>query len=258
MRRVNFFFHIPNSFKEWSANVFLLNLEDTKFLLSQAWSLNVELFYYIFITVVARSKKWTLIWFLVSILYCAYLYYIEAIFLERYVSIPGASIAFSLGGMVYFYRDSIKLRVGLHLPFAIGAYFLYIFYASDINRFGADLNGLDALFTVGSFGLYPCLIFSAYLLAVLSKIKLTGKLYRYDKFLGNLAYPIFLGHWLVFLVVDFLFIPFENKTSFFLASFVLINILSMFVFHYIEAPVNVLRERFKARLKAVQASKGIA
>jgi peptidoglycan/LPS O-acetylase OafA/YrhL len=109
---------LPASFGDWVANLTLLYLPSgNTFNVSPAWSLRVELFFYAAMLVLTRRLWLVVAWLGASILYAVWMEHQGTTFIDRYTSIFGASIAFSIGASVYYLRQ-FKRIPDWHIPIA--------------------------------------------------------------------------------------------------------------------------------------------
>lgn len=100
---------LPGNIAEWSRNVFLVfHFESMPRLSPATWALTVELFYYLAICVgISKNSKWTIIWFLGSVCYTLFLLWSGADWSQRYFTIPAASLPFSLGALIFHFKDQV-------------------------------------------------------------------------------------------------------------------------------------------------------
>ncbi len=173
-------------------------LYDRKFrLVPPTWSVGVEIINYALLWLfVARRPAWALGTFV-----CAVAYHLIALGLGsglwyRYQPFYAAVLPFSLGALVYFSQPQIR-RVGdrtARLTAGVAC--------------SAWVGGLIACGILGShasasFDLfyYFNLVALAGLVAALTHPAWSGQFAVAGKFLGDLAYPIFLVHWLIGFIV---------------------------------------------------------
>ena len=109
---VNRKIYMPSDTGQWLWNIFIvspslypINLEPR--LVSPAWALTVEIFYYILIAAgISRSKSLTWIWFIASIGYYYATYLMGYDFGWRSKGLLCASLPFSFGSLLYYYKSS--------------------------------------------------------------------------------------------------------------------------------------------------------
>jgi peptidoglycan/LPS O-acetylase OafA/YrhL len=239
---------LPETPLEWLGNLTLLYPFDAKLSISPAWSLRIELIYYAALLLLARNRWVVITWFAFSLLYILHLEYSGAQFIERYTSVLGSSIAFSLGALVYYLRRITRLPAW-HVPLAALLYLIHLCYAPEIWGFSRSGSGFSGLFNVGHYGLYGAIVLGAYLLfAIVCNDKKQHGWYNFGHQLGNLAYPIFLIHWSIAILCLALGISFEQKSYFIPVSFVLLNTSAILLYWVVEKPINVgLRNKIRER-----------
>jgi peptidoglycan/LPS O-acetylase OafA/YrhL len=238
---------MPESLADWVSNLTLFYNFKGTLLISQAWSLEVELVFYVAMIFLVRSKYVVVAWFLASLSYVLYQHYIGAVFYERYSTVLGGSIAFSTGALIYYFRRVTAIRAW-HLPIAIVAYFAHFLFAGDI--WGFDSSQFSLAFSAGNFGLYGNLVLGAYLLyAIVSYKERDGPFASFGRAMGDIAYAVFLSHWALVLLMTAMGFDFFDRPTFVITHFVLLNIVSVLLYRWIERPVNRhFRDKIRARV----------
>jgi peptidoglycan/LPS O-acetylase OafA/YrhL len=163
------------------------------------WSVGVELLNYALLYVVVARGKHAALWVAIG----AASYHVFGLWRgdsldDRYFPFYAALLPFALGALIYFYsRSSSKIspRKALLLcsPVAIVCVLAGVFGGIQ------DTWLFEVMFYLNM--LFQCL-------AVLALARMTQLPYRrLDKAVGDLSYPVFLGHWLVGYVIAALFFP---------------------------------------------------
>ena len=103
---------LPTTYSEWASNLSLIFWSQTPIeivprMAPATWALTIELFFYLIIGLVSSSKVSTLTWVSVSVLYTIYFNLTSHIGLG-YGTIWLASLPFSLGAMVYHFKNEIS------------------------------------------------------------------------------------------------------------------------------------------------------
>lgn len=230
---------LPSSFNMWFQNIFIFGLKDSQIrLVPPAWSLNVELIFYIFIALIfSRKKSFSCIWFTISAIYTGFLIYNHYDFSTRYYPIYAASLPFSTGSLIFYYKEKLNFlsKNGLLLVSS-----LYI-----TNSIFSNYIWEDATFE----GLYVSYILSAFILIYLLNIKtkqIPTKLKNFDKLLGNMSYPIFLVHWPIASIVSEFIFNYNKPNFIFVATCLLAaNIYSLIIINLIEKPIDVYRNKIR-------------
>jgi len=170
--------------KQLFQNVTLIELGSSEVILvPPAWSLTVEFAYYLaMIAGLSRHRYVSIAWFSLSLIYTAWLIASDAPFSERYYPIAAASLFFSIGALVYWYRASLHW---LRLPSLAFWPLLLLFCFSPMLL---ESVGLDRLM----IGFYlPTFLFVSLVVTATQSSEL-----QHDRWLGDLAYPMFLLHFL--------------------------------------------------------------
>jgi peptidoglycan/LPS O-acetylase OafA/YrhL len=236
---------LPDEPQNWLANISLLYPFESQLTITPAWSLRVERVYYFALIFLSRNIKIVICWLLFSAIYILYLEYSFAPFNEKYNTVFGASISFSLGALTYHLSKKISLGKS-HLYIALVLFSMHLWFAPDIWNFSRENIGFDMLFKPEHYGLYSCIILGAYLLLAIISNDVNSQLSSLGVYFGYLAYSVFLIHWVVAIFVVGIGISFDEKLNFLLVSFALINIMSLALYWFIERPINN-NIRFKLR-----------
>jgi peptidoglycan/LPS O-acetylase OafA/YrhL len=163
---------------DWLQTLSIIGLQPrSPILIVPAWSLHVEIIYFILIgAVLGRSRLLTTLWFFGSLAMAIVAIVRGVSFDWLYFSPFGSSVAFATGAMVYQYRQ--------HLP---------VFSPK------VALTSCGVFFVVGSMmpfevaragGLHASIVIAAIAIAALRNMPAL----RWDAALGDLAYPVFLLH----------------------------------------------------------------
>ncbi len=212
-----------------------------------AWALTVELFFYVLIGLgVSRNKRTTLIWFVVSVIYHLAAIIFQLGFTHRYFTIFAASLPFATGAMIFHYKyeftqsiNRVKGRFGYYLP-----YILFIFFLANLV--------LGYFAQSWGFFFYSNYILCAFLVAVLSERKTLPYISKkFDRWMGDFSYPIYLIHMQIGLVVVVVChaIGIELKRPNLVLMFIsipLIFLCSWIITVVIERPIELLRTKIKS------------
>lgn len=162
-------------------------------LVPPSWSVAVELINYFALWMVGARSRTLAIWLLViGVAYHLASFLSGAGWGQRYSPFYAAFLPFSLGALIYFFRNSIAPS---HLR--------YMAYASKIAcaiwlgnvALCGFLGGLNGRF-FELFFYINLVTFAVFLYASISSARADSS-GRWDKLLGDLAYPVFLTHWVV-------------------------------------------------------------
>ena len=103
---------------------------DVTLLVSQSWSLRVELVFYVAMIFLVRNFAVVVVWFVLSLLYVVYLLYTNAPFHEYYTTVLGPSLTLSAGALIYYSMKKYRIR-GWHVPVATVAFFGHMVFSGD-------------------------------------------------------------------------------------------------------------------------------
>lgn len=239
----------PKSITELIGNFTLVAYWKSSLSIFQAWSIRVELVYYALMVFLCRDRRLVLIWLICSVFICAYHINENSPFYLRYSTVAGASIAFALGAAVYHLKKLLRLST-LHLYISSFVFFLHLIFASRIWNFIPDTQNFEIIFVPHHYGIYGNCLAAAYLIwAIASSTQnpsKSDKLEKIGKPLGDIAYAIFLTHWIAAMVVVNLGISGKNKLIFVPLTLIVLHIISFTLFKAVEAPINSrLRDRIR-------------
>ncbi|WP_157976629.1 acyltransferase family protein [Parahaliea mediterranea] len=246
----------PDSLQSWLANISLaFSPPSGTFSLSPAWSLQVELFYYIAMLLLSRNLLVVAIWFACSVCYVLWLDADGASFTQRYASIGGASIAFSSGSLVYWLA---KLRPShpRWLALALAGFIGHLLLAPELWQFERHYPTVSWFFEAHHFGLYGNIFFASLLMYALAAHMVTNKTSPAQAWLGRLAYPVFLCHWIAAVIVLQAGVLFEDRFSFVSLGVIVTLGLGTCLYQFVERPIethyrNRIRQKAHQRLPAI-------
>jgi peptidoglycan/LPS O-acetylase OafA/YrhL len=233
---------IPMDGSEWFSNLLLWQLTDSPtIVIPPAWSLYVEVFFYLVIAFIARARGIVVLWFLVSLLYTVWMIVNGYSFSDRYYPPVAASLFFSTGAIIYFLAKEGRYYFFdlFSAPIIYGLLALFVIFPFVIGDFGGGRHWL------GYYGAGA--LFAILLTALVVTARLNGG--KLDKFMGDLAYPIFLSH---FLAVGFVNLITDNRfavtghTNFIFATLVCFLISFAFV-KWIEPLIERIRNQVRGR-----------
>jgi len=192
LNRINGALVLPKTVEDWLANIFILGLYPESIapmprLIPQAWALHVELIVYILIGLFfGRSKIIVTMWCAAGVLYhiAANIYGYP-----RYSPVYAASLAFSLGAILYHYKESIFAVFQPSRKLSISIWVLYLLYVFIVGT--VDF---------GKTKLYFYLNFPLFFICLLVLLNLNASFKKYikiDRYLGDYSYPVYLSHWFI-------------------------------------------------------------
>jgi peptidoglycan/LPS O-acetylase OafA/YrhL len=203
-----------------------------------AWSIAVEIVMYAFLSLgIARRRSYAYLLLAAAVAYHAATFMGEAGWHDRYFEPISATLSFSLGTLIYFWRKDGLLRVPSRaiLP-------LFGIWLANMVAGGLVLPP-EYIFAEG---FYANIVIGVPLVAALADWRPGAALRSVDQYLGKLAYPVFLCHWLAGFAVALAFfepnargMPFALTTT---AASLLVAVL-MAALH--EALVEPLRRKIR-------------
>lgn len=147
------------------------------YLLIPAWSLAVEVIYYALIPVLARTKRSTLAWLMLSLCYAVWSIWTQPKFSDFYFSAITATVPFSVGAALYHFRHLFK-RLRPSALLLLGPAYVFL------SIFGKGLLGENPQ------SMYASMLVSGLILATLVHTRVDER----DAKAGELSYPVYLLH----------------------------------------------------------------
>ncbi len=216
------------------------------------WALTVEIFFYVCIAFgISKTKKITFVWVTLSIIYYILSYIIDLTGPHRHATIFAASLPFSLGSLLFYYKPEVfRIINKIRISSPIFILSIYIFNAA-VLAFNSYYSPFSCSNYIGEIGRYSNILLS--LLVVTSLFYKGGEIFskKLDKTVGDYSYPIYLGHWQCGLVASFILYDSPTKgmsidgiISFSL-SLVLVFALSFIIIQLIDKNISHVRNRIK-------------
>ena len=189
---LNSYLRWPQSANEWYPQLAIFGLTSANVrVLPATWTLGTELYFYLLIGLgTARSKKASLLLCAISLplgLLCA----LRVLPFDFYGSPIGNGFVFALGSTAYFYRNTIRIRPQLFV-LASAAYLAHVYLIPSLEQLDVDKANL-----AGSV-----LPFALILLYLFQHDIRQPWVVRVSGVLGKMAYPMFLLHWAVCVVIS--------------------------------------------------------
>jgi len=268
---------IPHSGWEWFLQVVIFGLLDPEsgrnevMLVPVAWSLSVELFFYVVIALFAsRSKYVTLAWFGLSGFIATYHVFYSSID-RAYFSYDGTMIAFAAGATLYFYEKPLILFLqNLYGNRKVTAFIISCAAICTLSLWqepiaivaylnGADIDDLRSSIPYDHlFLIYLTIPIVAISLLLSMEIKADEKkgffysrfLAKVNELLADLSYPIFLLHWAVLVQVTAAFggrggEGLDRNPLYSVIAVPIVIVIAYLVVRFVERPVGVLRKMIR-------------
>jgi peptidoglycan/LPS O-acetylase OafA/YrhL len=190
---INSYLRWPQTAGEWRDQFDIFGLIDSSVrVLPATWTLGTELYFYLLIGLVtARSKRASVALCLVSLpvgALCA----LKILPFEFYGGAMGNGFVFALGSLAWFHRDAVRIKTPLFL-LACAAYLVHVYLVPGLEQADVDKANL-----AGS--VLPFAVILLYLVQHPGG-RATWPA-RIAAVLGKIAYPMFLLHWAVCVVVS--------------------------------------------------------
>ena len=167
-----------------------------------------------------------------------------------YASIPGGSLYFSSGAMIFHYRHALlklfsqaAILSNFYLHFAILTAVTLVTLVASLVFSDSNFNGLVIVLT-----LIPA---AGLIISVLKKPWMPlGK--KADKILGDLSYPVYLSHWVFGLIFAFLFgLPAPERSLLglivFICAYISTVLFSLLIVKFVDEPVERVRTLIRGR-----------
>ncbi len=243
---------IPSGAYDWFRNFSLFQLTWSPVItIPPAWSLSVEMFFYLAMGIaLSRRRTIALIWLVCSVAATVVFVWTGQPFAARYYPVQAASLFFSIGAVLYHYRDRLRWLCLPPLAASVGL-IIFIPFPLLVEALGGDR------FLIGYYG--AAVLFVPILATTLYRMRASG-FEPWDRYLGDLAYPVFLSHFLAGGVVNLLSGRALAPLSFgyFIASMAVSIGLSILVLRYVDLPVQAVRDLVRRRARPKLAARAAA
>lgn len=211
-------------------------------LVPSTWSIAVELVnYFLLWAIIARRWYLPVLFGVTASVYHATCLIFGEPWTALYYPFYAAILPFSIGSGLYFFQKRIKIEPS---RFRVKIFVVITFVAFIANVY------VDGMFAVEKpdyikFFFYSNIIIVSALVFALIYVK-ESKYKKWDKFLGDLSYPVFLTHWLVGFYVSSILHPdvWSGPDIFWLTALISI-IVSLILAHYTEKVVEPIRSRVR-------------
>ncbi len=248
---INSYMRWPQTSAEWWPQLAIFGQgESAVRILPATWTLNTELYFYALIGLVtAQSKKASIALCLVSLpvgALCA----AKLLPFDFYGSPIGNGFVFLLGSVAYFYRHAVPIRAPV-FALACAAYLGHIYAIPSLEK-----SDLDSANLAGS--LMPFWILLLYLIQHPVSVSNRPFVARISYLLGKIAYPLFLLHWTVCVVMSVWWFhglssvdmhsPWESGRYFAVMLVASIG-CSVLFYSLIDRPLEHVRQQFRGRVR---------
>lgn len=237
--------NIAASIKDYAGNLLIFPFEfyDAKFrIVPPTWSVAVELIcYFLLWALIARSKATATASLIAAAAYHAYGVLSGLGWQPRYFPFYAAALPFTLGACIFHFRNKISrltsIRPQLKLCILISA------WAANLMACGFTSISFDVFF-------YTNLLLLFAITAIIATTDIGKKQKIAGKFLGDMAYPIFLSHWLIGFIISALILDSQRRGyAVFALSLLPCLAFSYFAARLADRVVEPLRDTIRPRAK---------
>jgi peptidoglycan/LPS O-acetylase OafA/YrhL len=238
--KVDHLMRFPVTLQIWLHNIFIIGLnQDPQRLIPDAWFVSTIFVFYVLMAVVLRTRIIVCGWFIISLGYTIFIVTTSDDFLDRYTYLSAVSLPFSMGAMLYYFREITCRLPKWHIVPAAVLFFGHTLFAARILNYAWNE------------GFYVSLLLNTYLLIALLNLsdwKFPAWFVKIDKLLGNISYPMFLCHWQTACLVAWsgiltLSVPRGAKILIGVTPFV--NIVACLIYFFVEKNVSTFRKHTK-------------
>lgn len=215
-------------------------------LVMPAWSIAVEILMYAYLSLgLARRKSYAAMLFAAAVAFHALTLLGQDGWDIRYFDPHSACLGFSTGALIYFWRKDGLLQLSHRaiLP-------LLMLWAANMIGGGWILSDDYVRLT----GFYLNSLVGAALVAALADWRPTAAWRAVDRYLGDLAYPVFLCHWLAGFAVALAFFEPDARGAGFACAAILASLaIAIFMAALNEAWIEPLRRKIRHDEKVTMA-----
>jgi len=250
--------YLPSTAEEWLQNLSLIYanwfpMQAFPRLSPPTWALTLELLFYLLIALgVSKSKPITVAWFAASVVFTVGTHFSENGYDYRYLFVGAASLPFSIGALIFHYREIILPKLRRFADTRSLVILLILFTFNSIAAGGFKLLGFPLF--LQSLCFYANLVLNVAVISILAgrpKLPISEAL---DKWIGDFSYPLYLFHWQAGMFVSFLFFqepqrgPNLNGLLCFVGALILCAVVSYLIIRFVDRPVEMLRSSVRNRV----------
>ena len=250
--------YLPSTAGEWLQNLSLIYanwfpMQAFPRLAPPTWALTLELLFYLLIALgVSKSKRITVAWFAVSVVFTVGTHFSNNGYDYRYLFLGAASLPFSIGALIFHYRETILPKLRRFADTRSLVILLVLFTFNSIAAGGFKLLGFPLF--LQSLCFYANLVLNVAVISILAgrpKLPISEAL---DKWIGDFSYPLYLFHWQAGMLVSFLFFqepqrgPNLNGLLCCSGALILCAVVSYLIIRFVDRPVETLRSSVRKRV----------
>lgn len=240
---------IQTRWEDIFGNIFIIPFEfyDSSFrLIPPTWSVAVELVnYFLLWLIVARNRSLAVLTFLIATTYHIGSFMSGADWGRRYYPAYAALMPFSMGALIYFFRSTTSNPISrFGSPVTAISCAAWLINLALCGLTGGAGSKFFNFFFFANLGL-----FATFLYAALNSPSKSLKI-KWDKELGDLAYPVFLTHWIVGYVMSQYFLNGQRRgMTLFIASLIPIILVSYVLSKIADRLIEPLRSKVRSGAK---------
>lgn len=229
-----YFFYAPETLNGWMSNLFIFGLQPGSAVVTPAWSLAIELNWYLILFIGSMLPlRWLLIFLSANLI----LPFIIVYFSTEAIYGGGAGFAFALGALTYHARLTPPKFIQI-------TSLILLLITMFISPIYLGLSAFESNSTGVNYSLLGSVVFIYLAFPWLIK---TGKISYWSKLAGEISYPFFLVHIFAIRISMELFDLPRQGWDTLAVSTIISLLLSLLIVKFIENPVAILRKRIRER-----------
>ncbi len=219
------------------------------------WALTIELLFYLLIALgISRSKKMTILWFCISLIYMISTHIFELDYQYRYSFFIAGTFPFSIGAMIFHFQ---KISWGRFIkqshPNTLIVLFMMFVLNAGLSAVGKKLDLPD---TVSLVSFYLNVLINALIVFKLIDGRLPFISKELDAKIGNYSYPIYLLHWQAGFIASMIIfgspirgLSIDGIISLSVAL-IICFVISYLIIRFVDLPIEKYRKKVKKRLRS--------
>ena len=216
------------------------------------WALTLELVFYFLIAIgISKSKRTKLVWLAVSVVFTVGTHLSEKGHDYRYLFLGSASLPFSLGALIYHYRDWILPKLRRFSDTRSLVVLLCVFAANSLAAGGFKFLGFPVF--LQSLCFYANIVLNVVAVSILAGKPKLPVSEAMDKRIGDFSYPLYLFHWQAGMLISFVLFkepqrgPSLNGLVCFAGALALCAVVSYLIIRFVDRPIEAYRSAIRKR-----------
>lgn len=229
-----YFFYMPETVNSWISNLFIFGLPPGASVVTPAWSLAIELNWYLILLVGSMLPlRWLMIFLCANLILPFFIIYFSA----EAIYGSGAGFSFALGALTYHIRLTPPKYIQITAFIALLIIMFIVPVYTELSAYESNSIGV-------SYSLLGSVVFLYLAFPWLIK---TGKISYWSKLAGEVSYPFFLVHMFTIRISMELFDLPRLGWDTLAVSTIISLLLSLLIVKFIEHPVAIFRKRIRER-----------